>query len=61
MFQVCALTECKFPKFSASGNTVEGMNKGHFGDNTISADLFSAERYSSLGGSNCIVGIILGP
>ena len=37
------------------------LNKGHFGDNINSADLFFVERLSSLGGSECIVGIILGP
>ena len=41
-------------------HTVEPLNKGHFGDNINSADLFFAERISSLGGSKCIVGIILG-
>ena len=41
-------------------STVEPLNKGHFGDNINSADLFFVERLSSLGGSKCIVGIILG-
>ena len=40
---------------------MEPPNKGHFGDNINSADLFFVERFSSLGGSKCIVGIILGP
>ena len=40
---------------------VEPPNKGHFGDSMNSADLFFVERFSSLGGSKCIVGIILGP
>ena len=37
---------------------MEPLNKGHFGDYTNSADLFFVERFSSLGGSKCIVGII---
>ena len=36
----------------------EPPNKGHFGDDINSADLFFVER---LRGSKCIVGIILGP
>ena len=40
---------------------VGSQNKGHFGDNINSSDLFFVERFSSLGGSKCIVGIILGP
>ena len=36
------------------------LNKEHFGDNINSADLFVVERFSSLRGSKCIVGIILG-
>ena len=43
------------------GTTVEPLNKRHFGDNINSADLFFVERFSSLGGSKCVVGIILGP
>ena len=35
--------------------------KGHFGDDTYSADLFFVERFSFLGGSKCIVRIILRP
>ena len=49
----------RYTKISA--NLVEPLNKGHFGDNINSADLFFVERFSSLGGSKCIVGIILGP
>ena len=41
-------------------STGEPPNKGHFGDDINSADLFFVERFSSLGGSRCIVGIILG-
>ena len=42
--------------------TGEPPNKGHFGDDDINlADLFFVERFSSLGSSKCIVGIILGP
>ena len=41
--------------------TVEPANKGLFGDDIYSADLFFVERFSSLGGSKCTVGIILGP
>ena len=41
--------------------TVESLNKGHFSDDINSADLLFVERFSSLGGSKCIVGIILGP
>ena len=41
-------------------HTVDPPNKGHFGDDLISADLFFVDRLSSLGGSKCIVGIILG-
>ena len=41
--------------------TVGPPNKEHFRDNMNSADLFFVERLSSLGGSRCIVGIILGP
>ena len=40
--------------------TVEPLNKGHFGDNINSADLFFVERFSSLGSSKCLVGIVLG-
>ena len=36
---------------------VELPNKGHFGDNINSADLFFEEKFSYLGGSKCIVGI----
>ena len=39
-------------------------NEGHFGDNILyvnSANLFFVERFSSSGGSKCIVGVILGP
>ena len=39
---------------------MEPLNKGHFGNNINSADLFSVERLPSLGGSKCMVGIILG-
>ena len=42
-------------------STVEPQNKGHFGDNINLADLFFVERFSSLGGSKHIIGIILGP
>ena len=42
-------------------STVEPPNKGHFGDNINSADLFFVERFSSLGGSKCILGLTLGP
>ena len=41
--------------------TVGPPNKEHFGDNMNSADLFFVERFSSLEGSRCILGIILGP
>ena len=40
---------------------MEPPNKGYFGDNINSAYLFFVERFSSLGGPKCIVGIILGP
>ena len=40
--------------------TVEPPNKGHLGDDINSADSFFVERLSSLGGSKCIIGIILG-
>ena len=42
--------------------TVEAPNEGIFGDNVNinSADLFFVERFSSMGGSKCIVGIMLG-
>ena len=40
-------------------NTAEPPNKGHFGDHINSADSFFVERFSSLGGSKCILGIIL--
>ena len=40
---------------------LEPPNKGHFGDDINSADLFFVERFSSLEGSKCIVKIILGP
>ena len=40
--------------------TVEPPNKGHFGNGIYSAYLFFVERLSSLRGSKCIVGIILG-
>ena len=33
------------------------LNKGHFGDNINSADLFFVERFSSLGGFKCVVEI----
>ena len=36
-------------------------HKGHFGDNTNSADLSFVERFSSLRGSKYIAGIILEP
>ena len=39
---------------------METSNKGHLGDNINSADLFFVERFFSLGGSICIVGVILG-
>ena len=42
-------------------HTGEPLNKGHFGDDINSADLFFVERLSSLGGSKYIVQIILGP
>ena len=42
-------------------HTVEPPDKGHFGDNLNSADLFFVKRFSSLGGSECFVGVILGP
>ena len=42
-------------------HTVEPLNKGQFGDIINSADLFFVERLSSLGGSKCIAGFILGP
>ena len=42
-------------------NYREPLNTGHFGDDMNSADSFFVERFSSLGGSKCIVGIILGP
>ena len=41
-------------------HTVEPPNEGHFGDNINSANLFFVERFSTLGGSECIVGVILG-
>ena len=41
--------------------TAEPLNKGHFGDDINSADLVFVERFSSLGGSKCIVGTTLGP
>ena len=41
-------------------NTVEPPNTGHTGDNINPADLLFVERISSLGGSKCTVGIILG-
>ena len=37
------------------------LNTGHFGDGINSTDLSFVERFSSLGGSKCIVGIILRP
>ena len=37
------------------------LNKGHFGDNINSTDLFFVQRLSSSGGSKYIVGIILEP
>ena len=40
---------------------MEPPNKGHFGDDISSADSLFVERLSSLGGSKCILGIILGP
>ena len=39
---------------------MEPPNKGHFGDGINSADLSFVEKFSSLGSSKCIVGIILG-
>ena len=36
------------------------LNIGHCGARMNSADLSFVERFSSLGGSKCIVGIILG-
>ena len=41
--------------------TLESLNRGHFGDDMNSADLLFVGRFSSLGGSRCIVGIILRP
>ena len=46
---------------SYNTGAVEPLNKGHFGDDLNSADLFFVERFYSLGGSKCIVGITLGP
>ena len=40
--------------------TIEALNKGDFVDNIHSADLFFIERLSSLGGSKCIAGTLLG-
>ena len=37
--------------------TVEPPNKGHFGDDIHSPDVFLVKGFSSLGGSKCIVGI----
>ena len=39
---------------------MEFSNTGHVEDNIYSADLFFVERLSSLEGSRCSVGIILG-
>ena len=39
---------------------VEPPNKGHFGEEMNWDDLFFVERCSSLRGSICIAGIILG-
>ena len=39
---------------------VDPPNKGCLGEDINSADVFFVERLSSLGGSKCIVGIILG-
>ena len=36
------------------GCTLGLLNKGHFGDDINSADLFFVERFSSLGGSNVL-------
>ena len=41
--------------------TVKPSNGGHFGDGINSADFSFVERLSSLGGSKCFVGTILGP
>ena len=43
---------------SCTGGT---LIEGHFGDNISLVVLFFEERFSSLEGSKCIVGIILGP
>ena len=40
-------------------HVVEPSNIRHFGDNINSIDLLFVERFSSLEGSKCIVGIIL--
>ena len=42
-------------------HTAEPMNKGQFEDDISSTDQFFIERFSSLGGSKCIIGIILKP
>ena len=42
-------------------HALEPLNKGHFWTGTNSADLFFVKRLFSLGGSQSIVGIILGP
>ena len=39
---------------------MEPLDKEHFGDDINLGDLFFVERFSSLGGSKCIVRIILG-
>ena len=39
---------------------VEASDKWHFGDGINSTPLFFVERFSSLGGSNCTVGITWG-
>ena len=41
-------------------DTVAPLNKGPFGEDINLANLFFVERFSSLGGSKCIVGTILG-
>ena len=46
--------------YSPCEYTLDPPNRGHFRDDINSADLFFVEKFSSLGGSKCIVGIILG-
>ena len=41
--------------FRSFTNTVEPPNKGHFGDDINSADMFFAEKFFHLGGLKCIV------